>query len=274
MEGGTISGNNAIGVRGSSGGGVQIGDKSVFTMTGGTISGNGVQGNNGNSQGGGVSVSGVGGTFVMKGGIITENTNTSVGWAHSGGVYVGSDDGGISFTMTGGTISGNSANGRNGASGGGVHVYNGTFTMTGGEIMGNSAQGGEAKGGGVRVSGTLTMTGGAIYGNSAQGRTLSVGGGVFFEGVKGVISLFTMSGGRIQGGTASDGFTRNIVIGGSQFGAALNLDNYEGTATAKWGIGGTYTKGGVNQTGGSDIVSTGPRSGIPTDDTLIAIPAR
>jgi hypothetical protein len=39
-------------------------------------------------------------------------------------------------------------------------------------------------------------------------------------------------------------------------------------ATAKWGMGGTYTKGGVSQTGGSDIL----RSDRGTDDTLIAVP--
>jgi hypothetical protein len=36
--------------------------------------------------------------------------------------------------------------------------------------------------------------------------------------------------------------------------------------TAKWGTGGTYTKGGVSQTGGSDIGTTA--------DTLIAVPGK
>ena len=36
--------------------------------------------------------------------------------------------------------------------------------------------------------------------------------------------------------------------------------------TARWGMGGTYTRGGVNQTGGGNIGDT--------SDTLIAIPAR
>jgi len=35
---------------------------------------------------------------------------------------------------------------------------------------------------------------------------------------------------------------------------------------AYWGTGGTYTRGGVNQSGGGNIAST--------NDTLIAIPAR
>jgi len=43
-------------------------------------------------------------------------------------------------------------------------------------------------------------------------------------------------------------------------------------ATASmWGTGGTYTKGGVNQTGGSAIV-TGTGTRINTNDTLIASP--
>jgi hypothetical protein len=43
-------------------------------------------------------------------------------------------------------------------------------------------------------------------------------------------------------------------------GAAISVGSI-----AKWGTGGTYTKGGVAQTGGSDIGTT--------DDTLIATPA-
>jgi hypothetical protein len=42
-----------------------------------------------------------------------------------------------------------------------------------------------------------------------------------------------------------------------------SLHNSSGNTT-KWGTGGTYTKGGVSQRGGSDIGST--------DDTLIAVP--
>jgi hypothetical protein len=72
--------------------------------------------------------------------------------------------------------------------------------------------------------------------------------------------MFTMKGGRIQGSTASDGFAANIVTGNS--GAALMV----GSTAAKWGTGGTYTKGGVSQTGGNDIGNTG--------GTLIAVPAK
>jgi hypothetical protein len=70
-----------------------------------------------------------------------------------------------------------------------------------------------------------------------------------------------MEGGRIQGNRDSDSFTRNTSTGGSSF--VLNIVD---GSTAKWGTGGTYTRGGVSQTGGSNIAST--------NDTLIAIPAR
>ncbi|MDR2730741.1 MAG: hypothetical protein LBB81_07585 [Treponema sp.] len=42
----------------------------------------------------------------------------------------------------------------------------------------------------------------------------------------------------------------------------------------EWGTGGTYTKGGVNQTGGSDITANNSGASGRTNDTLIAIPAR
>jgi hypothetical protein len=106
------------------------------------------------------------------------------------------------------------------------------------------------------------MSGGEIYGNSASGSTFAAGSGVYIDA-----STFTMSGGRIQGGTDSDGFTKNGIPGGNQRGAALHVDIWAPDVTsAKWGTGGTYTKGGVPQTGGSDIGST--------DDTLIAVPAQ
>jgi hypothetical protein len=282
MIGGVISGNRADGKDGSNGGGVRIGEESVFTMTGGTISGNSVEGTGDrNREGGGVSVGG-GGTFVMKGGAIKENTLTSDRFAMGGGVFVtGENVEGVSFIMEGGTIYGNIAKGKVGVNGGGVMIRKAIFTMKGGEISGNIAQGGEVKGGGVRFSSgnsaqgseaKFTMSGGAIFGNSAQGNVLSFGGGVL---VADADTLFIMEGGRIQGGTASDGFAANTVTGSIPSGAALHLDNYEGSTVAKWGTGGRYTKGGASQTGSNDIVTTsGQYRQGGTDDTLIAIPAK
>jgi hypothetical protein len=258
LKSGAITGNARTG---GNGGGVSV-YKGTFTMEGGEISGNSAE----NGHGGGVNVAGEGSKFVMKNGAIKENTATLDGFAHGGGVHV--HDHGVSFIMEGGTISGNSAKG-NGADGGGVYVWETTFIMSGGIISDNSTIGNndKAQGGGVVVAtdsgtslndrGTFIMEGGTISGNSAIGKTMSFGGGVHIGG------LFTLKGGRIQGGTDSDGFTANTLSGGTQIGAALMNST---TTTATWGTGGTYTKGGESQSGGSDIGST--------DDTLIAVPAQ
>ncbi|MDR1802043.1 MAG: hypothetical protein LBQ94_00415 [Treponema sp.] len=157
------------------------------------------------------------------------------------------------FIMEGGAISGNSAVGTRGSGGGGAWVGEGSvFTMSGGEISGNSA----VNAGGVSIGGngnTFIMKGGAIFGNTVT----RFGGGVMI-GSGG--NTFIMEGGRIQGGTDSDGFAKNTATLG-YVSLAVNA-NYD---TVKWGTGGTYTRGGVNQTGGGNIGDT--------NDTLIAIPA-
>jgi hypothetical protein len=302
MEGGEISGNTVTSKEGSAGGGVNIGEKSVFTMKGGTISGNSaVGGKEGGGFGGGVDVSK--GAFIMKGGTISENSakgsytmgggvrvdggtitleggtisgNTATsernGFGGGGGVFVNYNE--SIFTMKGGAIAGNSS-----GDGGGVYVDNrATFTMEDGTISNNNAG---IIGGGVRQQGgSFTMKGGVIMGNSAgqegggvstgdacafimedgaiSGNSAGKGGGLAFRNwdssLKGGTS-FTMKGGRIQGGTDSDGFAKN-----SGDNAAIIVNSI---VTAKWGTGGTYTKGGVAQSGGSDIGTT--------DDTLIAI---
>ena len=144
---------------------------------------------------------------------------------------------GSTFTMKNGAITGNNSRG--------VHATGKTTTliMEGGEISNNNGQG-------VAVhDGTFTMKGGVIYGN-----TSAEGGGVAIWGD----CLFEMYGGRIQGSKDSDGFTRNTSTDGKN--SALRLM----VSRSKWGTGGTYTKGGVPQSGGSTIGST--------DETLIAIP--
>jgi hypothetical protein len=273
LKSGAITGNTRIGSDWDSGGGVKIWD-GTFIMEGGTITGNIVQGGNG-VRGGGVAVGGAGGSFIMKGGTISGNTsNGGERGARGGGVAVG--DGGSIFTMEGGTISGNTVQGRAWAAGGGVGIIEGgSFTMKGGTISGNTANSEQegGKGGGVSVAhgnpnnpiySTFTMEGGVIFGNTAR-----YGGGIFFDG-----ATFTMEGGRVQGNTDSDGFTKNT--GSNQSSAALHLDNWSDriNTAAKWGTGGTYTKNGISQNGGGDIVSAGFRSGNGTNDTLIAIPAR
>jgi hypothetical protein len=76
-----------------------------------------------------------------------------------------------------------------------------------------------------------------------------------------------MQGGTIYGNDTGAGDNANKTIGSRNIGgAALHLDRFEPETSAKWGTGGTYTKGGAAQTGGSDIATT--------DETLIAIPKR
>jgi hypothetical protein len=174
--------------------------------------------------------------------------------------------------MNGGTISGNTVRGDKWAYGGGVFVGDSTFIMNGGTISGNSVfvsgNGNDSKGGGVLVggdTGTFIMKGGEISGNSFTNESYNseVGGG----GV-GILksATFIMEGGIIYGSSAGD--KANTT---NSNGAALILVG----STAKWGIGGTYTKGGVPHTGGSNIVETsGTYRQGGTNDTLVAIPAK
>jgi hypothetical protein len=179
-----------------------------------------------------------GGELVMKSGAITGNTTSDSG----GGVRVN----GGTFTMQGGAVSGTAAKGTGEGAGGGVWVNGGTFSMEGGEVTGNSAT---RRGGGVFaiVGSAFTMKGGTISGNTSGGD----GGGVF------VNSVFTMEGGTIYGSSAEGGNANT-----AQANAALRVRG----GTAKWGTGGTYTKGGASQTSGSDIGNT--------DDTLVAVPRK
>jgi parallel beta-helix repeat protein len=144
-----------------------------------------------------------GGTFTMKSGELSGNTNDDSNGG--GGVYVTNG----TFTMTGGTISGNTADGN----GGGVYVdTNGTFTMTGGTISGNSATViATSSGGGVYVAsnGIFNMTGGTISGNSA----FSGGGGVYV----GTNGTFSKTGGTIYGSNGeanSNTVTKTVTSGG------------------------------------------------------------
>ena len=193
MNGGTISGNNAI----SRGGGVGVyGTDSAFIMNGGTITGNTA------TNGGGVFVKVTGGgvesgKFEMNGSAsVSGNTATQNG----GGVYVESgtfkmnDTASVSSNKAKNEKASNDTNGggvfvnsgtfeMNGSAsvkvntadtyGGGVGVYGGTFNMNDGEISGNKAKNG---GGGVYASsGQFNMNDGTISGNKANAN----GGGVF-----------------------------------------------------------------------------------------------
>ena len=107
------------------------------------------------------------GSFILNGGIISANTDTSD--SLGGGVCVES---GGKFTMESGSITGNKA-----SIGGGVFINpGGSFTMRGGSITKNEAT---RDGGGVYVNheGEFYLHAGSITGNEA-----TMGGGVYVQG--------------------------------------------------------------------------------------------
>jgi len=246
MEGGTISGNTSN----SNGGGVYVGG--TFTMRdNASLSGNAAP----NRRGGGIYVSGTftlqdnakvtgnkdngvynEGTFIMKGGTISNNTGGGV-------VNTGT------FTIEIGTISGNATNG----SGGGVYNQ-GTFTMKDGIISGNTS----SYGGGVFVpdgqySGTFTMEGGTISGNTAN----IFGGGVYMGG------NFTMQGNAAVSGNKTDCHGGGVYIIGYGYGdrpfTMKDSASVSGN-TASGNGGGLYIAGGrggaaiLDQSSGGIIV--------------------
>jgi hypothetical protein len=261
MEGGEISGNSARGGKGGHGGGVAVGE-GTFAMQGGAITGNSARGETDGAGGGGVIVER--GTFTMSGGAISGNSTTGKTWSNGGGVKLADS----TFTMSGGAITDNTVTSDNWAAGGGVNIEDGsTVTMSDGEISGNVITGGnQSLGGGLFVcdeGSNFTMQGGTISGNSANGKD-SVGGGVNVDSC-----TFTMEGGTIYGKAESLPAGTDASLANSAGGGA-SLYVYK--AAAKWGTGGTYTKGSVSQTGGGEIVPMADSDDGPTDDTLIAIP--
>jgi uncharacterized repeat protein (TIGR02543 family) len=161
------------------GGGVNVGEDTIFTMNGGEISDNSAV------MGGGVYVSD-GAIFTMNGGEISGNTSYSISTSSrhgGGGVFVEGGQGGVyypgpgTFIMNGGKISDNTAD----SYGGGVYInryedafwrkYYADFTMNDGEISGNSAVmggGGVYVGEGASDSNPITKSGGTIYGYNAS----------------------------------------------------------------------------------------------------------
>ena len=179
------------------GGGILLGNGSIFTMNGGEISGNTANG------GGGVAI--IGSTMVMNGGKISNNSTyqTSGQGSYGAGVYVAdyaNASGGdilfkpkpASFEMNGGKITGNKALDY----GGGVLTFPQesqkiTINIKNGEISGNKVT--EGSGGAVAAffDGTeLNIKGGTLTGNSAY----QFGGGVF---------LYQATNATISGGTIS-----------------------------------------------------------------------
>jgi hypothetical protein len=185
---------------------------------------------------------------------------TLVGAADNDSTLVRVGSGGELVLKSGAIIGNNAIN----SNGGGVFVADGgTFTMSGGGIYGNTAS---SNGGGIWVhGGTFIMEGGEIYGNTALNiEDPSGGGGIFITGS----ATFIMEGGTIYGSDAEGGKAN----ANNSFTSSAAITIYP-EVTAKWGTGGTYTIGGVPQSGGTNILQLdeyGGRSNV----TLIAIPAR
>jgi len=184
MEGGSISGNTALG----NGGGIATSSSSsngvIIDMQGGEIAHNVSQGSVG---GGGVFLQGARSVLTIHhGAVIHNNTATSGGGvrfnissAPSGGAP------GAVFNLNGGVIHSNTAvASATSGTGGGVHLnVDTTFNFTSGEIRDNIANG---HGGGVATSSgnritIINMTGGEISNNRAGGLG-GGGGGVFLQG--------------------------------------------------------------------------------------------
>ena len=120
------------------------------------------------------------GTFVMKGGVISNNIGDRVG-----GVSIGLSS---NFTMEDGTISGNSASNGGGDITGGIFInMQGSCTITGGQVTDNVNIREDASynhgGGGITVKGTLNLLGGEIKGNASKVKgddtTPMIGNGIY-----------------------------------------------------------------------------------------------
>ena len=164
------------------GGGVY--NNGTFVMTGGIISDNHAD----NDCGGGV-YNNVNSKFDLSGSAVISNNKARQG----GGVYNYKSD----FTMSGGTIKNN----HSGGAGGGVANEEGsTFTMTGGKISGNST---DVSGGGVcNYVATFIMSDNAVISDNFSTDTYGYSGG---GGVYNFNGTFTMNGGSISNNKAPGG---------------------------------------------------------------------
>lgn len=237
LRSGNITGNKSVASE-SNGGGVYIGIGCTFKMSGGTISNNTVTDGNG----GGVKCTSS--TFTMTGGTISGNSCTTTG----GGVQLSA----AKFEMSGGKITNNNA----GTRGGAIYASMGsdkaltaeTVTIKGtAELSNNTAQdlGGAI---GLTTGAYLALSAGTITGNKALGST---GGGIWAANYSTV---------KMTGGTLSSNSTK--TNGGGIYGTSNSVINLTGGTitknTAETGAGGgvyvTSTTGSLT-VGGSVTLS-------------------
>ena len=241
------------------GGGIMIGNGSIFTMNGGEISGNTANG------GGGVAI--IGSTMVMNGGKISNNSTykTTGQGSYGAGVYVAdyaNASGGdilfkpkpASFEMNGGKITGNKALDY----GGGILTFPQqskkiTINIKNGEISENQVT--EGSGGAIAAFFGVTelnINGGILTKNSAK----NYGGGVFLYDATNV----TISGGTISENKASQGGGVYLwpTSAANQTGGSIENN----VANAGGGVcGGTYTMtGGVIKDNNNSLTEEARRS--------------
>ncbi|MCL2134138.1 MAG: InlB B-repeat-containing protein [Candidatus Bathyarchaeota archaeon] len=226
----------------------------IFTLVSGEISGNTYS-----SWGCGV-YNYPAGTFVMRGGIISDNKATGFGCVYNGGVFemfggvisgnTANRGGGVyndaNFVMRGGIISYNTAE-----HGGGVYNERGNFTMYDGTIAYNTVIGSviSAGGGVLNIGGNFTMYNGEIANNVAD----YWGGGVYNEGQTSPPAqssagpaTFNMFGGVISGNSAGSGGGGVYFL---SYGASCNFTMFSDSCvivgnSAGWG-GGVYNERGI-----------------------------
>ena len=242
------------------GGGILLGNGSIFTMNGGEISGNTANG------GGGVAI--IGSTMVMNGGKISNNSTykTTGQGSYGAGVYVAdyaNASGGdilfkpkpASFEMNGGKITGNKALDY----GGGIL----TFPQQGEKITININKNGEisenqvTKGSGGAIAAffgvtELNVNGGTLTKNSAK----NYGGGVFLYQATNA----TISGGTISENKASQGGGVCLYANSAAKQTGGSIEN--NVANAGGGVcGGTYTMtGGVIKDNNNSLTEEARRS--------------
>ena len=194
--GGVLTGGVGTTIGGSYlyGGGIFVGDGSVFTLESGTIAGNTA------SYGGGV-YAGEQTTLTINGGMIAGNNVVNGG----AGLYIEAGSQAMStLTMTGGQVTNNRAENPNGDGyGGGVRTLYTDFVMEGGEISYNTA----SIGAGVQTNrGTWEIRDGAqIVSNTAVSGTPenALGAGAYVQA-----TTVLMSGGRVSGNSATGGYAQ------------------------------------------------------------------
>ncbi len=176
----------------------EINEGALFNMTGGSIS------ENSSASGGGVYM--YGGSFLLQGGSILDNSASNHGGGIFGCGWMGLYEGGT-IAISDGMVSGNTAK-----EGAGIYLEGayswleaGSAVMTGGVISGNIA---EASGGGVYVNHvTFTVSGGQIVSNVAG----NTGGGAYIWN-KGILAVSgTLS---ISDNTLTSGVVDNTYIAG------------------------------------------------------------